>query len=146
MPGTTSTITRTESSCEELKFCGATDLHTTAVRTPDNCPLATNRARRSEDSETGEELARSGANLYRRAYAPPGCPQAGILYPKDPYNTGSVRNLLDKNKLQYTEIRSTAVGYTAFIRVALLDSATKEELENQVSPPGILDHTSPGLQ
>lgn len=146
MPGTTSTITQTESSCEELRFCGATDLDPTATRTPDNCPLPTDSARHSGESETEEELASSEAEtVYLRAPVPRGCPQAGILYPKDPYNTGLVRDLLDKNNLQYTEIRFTAVGYTAFIRVAFLDSITKGELENKVSPPGILGITLLGL-
>ena len=146
MPGTTSTITRTESSCEELRFCGATDLDTTATQTPDNCPLPTARAKRSEDSETEEELASSEARiLHRRAPVPPGCPQAGILYPKDPYKTGPILEILNKKDLEYTEVRSTALGYTAFIRVNLLDSATKEELEKQVSPRGILGHGWPDL-
>ncbi|KAM0321646.1 hypothetical protein ACHAQA_010002 [Verticillium albo-atrum] len=98
-------------------------------------------AMRSNETTSENETAK--AKLARRNDPPPpGCPQNAVLYPKDHYNTGAIRELLDKNQHKYTEVRSEKAGWTAFIRVALLDDATKKALEDQDSM-GLKDQTDP---
>lgn len=136
-PGTTSTSTRTESSCQEFRACGATNFDSTATVTPDNCPLPTARAKRWDD---GLEVDSAGAEDHdgpgklsrRQAPPPPGCPANKVLYPTNPEDTASIRRLLSDNNLEFVEVRAESVGYTAFFRVSLLDAETESELKTRV--------------
>lgn len=141
MPGTTVTSTSTVSECEEFQACGATDLGATITKRPDSCPLPTRRARSERWVDTPEEpesdlesKGRIGPARRQTGVqaAEPGCPQNKVVYPKNPRDTSAVRQMLDQNNLQYAEVRSQSAGYTAFIRVTLLDAATESELERQV--------------